>query len=75
MATEKDNILAGAERMSDKGYQIGTREDYLAFVKKRQESIDRANACRSLEAQDATVGQANPRESGSFSGVAPRKDE
>lgn len=75
MTSLKDNILAGAELMSDKGYQIGTEEGYLAFAKKRQKSIDRMNACRSLEAQDATVGQANPRESGSFSGVAPRKDE
>lgn len=38
---EEENILSGAERMTDKGYEIGTLEDYQAFAKKRQESIER----------------------------------
>jgi hypothetical protein len=31
----KNNLLAGAEIHSDKGYRLGTEEDYQEFVRKR----------------------------------------
>jgi len=35
---DKKNIEAGEEIHSDKGYKLGTKEGYDAFVKKRQEA-------------------------------------
>lgn len=38
-----DNMIAGAEQMTDdKGYSIGTEEQYNAFVEKRNKSMMRA---------------------------------
>ena len=34
----KKNIKAAEEIHSDKGYELGTKEDYEAFAKKRQEA-------------------------------------
>ena len=35
---DKKNIEAGEEIHSDKGYELGTKEGYDAFAKKRQEA-------------------------------------
>ena len=35
---DKKNIEAAEEIQSDKGYELGTKEGYDAFVKKRQEA-------------------------------------
>ena len=35
---DKKNIEAAEEIHSDKGYELGTKEGYEAFVKKRQEA-------------------------------------
>ena len=35
---DKKNIEAAEEIHSDKGYELGTKEGYDAFVKKRQEA-------------------------------------
>lgn len=35
---DKNNIKAAEEIHSDKGYELGNKEDYDAFVKKRQEA-------------------------------------
>jgi hypothetical protein len=37
----RKNIKAAEEIHSDKGYELGTKEDYEAFAKKRQESLDK----------------------------------
>jgi len=35
--TENENIMKGAEILSDKGYEVSTLEDYEEFVRKRNE--------------------------------------
>ena len=37
----KKNIKAAEEIHSDKGYELGTKEDYEAFNKKRQDALDK----------------------------------
>jgi hypothetical protein len=37
----RKNIKAAEEMHSDKEYELGTKEDYEAFAKKRQESLDK----------------------------------
>ena len=38
---DKKNIEAGEEFHSDKGYELGTKEGYEEFNKKRQEALDK----------------------------------
>jgi hypothetical protein len=37
----KKNIKAAEEMHSDKGYELGTKEGYEAFNKKRQDALDK----------------------------------
>ena len=37
----KNNIKAAEEIHSDKGYQLGNKEDQEAFAKKRQDALDK----------------------------------
>lgn len=38
--TMQDNLMKAAEMHSDKGYSIGTKERYEAFVKERNKTED-----------------------------------
>ena len=37
----RKNIKAAEEIHSDKGYELGNKEDYEAFAKKRQDALDK----------------------------------